>query len=106
MSFMKLLDDLYNQSTSTTSEENHTITLVVPGYKKDSFTITTEEDSLSIKATPTEETPHATAINKTYYYHAGTVDTKKVSATYTSGILTVTLPFSKSKKRSGKVLVQ
>jgi len=93
------------------TESEYEITLAAPGFAKDDFKVSVEEDVLTVSSEKKDEKEESaekgTYSRKEYSYQSfsrsltlpqGKVDTQAISATYVNGILTVVLPKKEEAK--------
>lgn len=97
--FNEFFNEYPNTNPVTTEEGHHTITLVVPGFKKDDFHIDINHDYLEISTQPEETRPHGVPIHKRFSFNPNNINTKKMEASYEAGILTITIPKTKHKHK-------
>ena len=90
------------------TEDNFSIELVAPGYKKEAFKVEVHERNLTISAEEKTESEEKTEtfLKKEYSFGSftrsfrlpNTVDSDKIEATYEDGVLNLTIPKKEEAK--------
>jgi HSP20 family molecular chaperone IbpA len=95
-------------SYSRSNELEHTIVYIIPGVKREEVSISTENNILTIGLNATHAAQFANSYAKSSksFSLSSDADLDNISATHTDGVLTVTVPRVKPKKKVRTVTVQ
>ena len=92
------------QYSHSSTEEEVTIEMAVPGISKEDLTVDIIDDTLTVKASPKTKSRLTKELKQSWYLSKD-IDVDNINAELKNGLLTLTLPKVKPAKKTVNVVV-